>query len=164
MKGAIYMILLLLVCSCSVFKNTRSATDHNQLQVTQKEDAKLQVQKNWIRDTGSFTFYTDSANRNYAVQLWPKGAFTYSPDKGFTGEAEKVLIAGQSYELQKGGRQASSYESDQGILHAQSSKKNDVETDHLQKIKETTVSWKLILTGVIVITAFLSYFLYKHSR
>lgn len=41
---------------------------------------------------------TDSSQRNYEIEVWPKGIFTYG-DAGYTGEAYRLKVKGTKMEL-----------------------------------------------------------------
>ena len=38
----------------------------------------------------------DSAEMGFFLEIWPKGPFSFSPQNGFLGEAEKVLLRGHA--------------------------------------------------------------------
>lgn len=146
-----YMLFAVAFCSCSLFKNTRTEMERtHQLSANQK-DYHLMEQKGWLSKSGSITFYKDTNHVDYTIQIWPKGMFSYSQEKGFTGEADRVMI--------KGSASASSAFSDSNTLEQRDkskvelnlSQKDKQVTDDQKKVKTSSYSWKLILTGLGVI-------------
>jgi len=55
----------------------------------------IQDTEQFYNETGSESLYvaSDSSAYDYNLEIWPKGRFSYSPEKGFEGEAEKVKIS-----------------------------------------------------------------------
>lgn len=165
-SGRYYLLLVLSFYGCSLLKNKSKTTFKNQQRLKEKMELITQEQKNWLKDSGSFSFYKDSANRNYAVQLWPKGVFTYSPEKGFSGEADSVLIKGNSQGILSGVQSTNVHEQDIGKLEASLSRKNKLLTDQESKTTETTLSWKWLLAMVvfIILLSAAGYGTYKKSH
>jgi len=157
MRFWVFIILLCLPGGCSMLKNTSSATNRDQLKRTESEENKLQLNSHTLSDTDSFTFYNDSASRNYEVRLWPKGSFTYSPENGFTGEADRISISGHSADLKKGGEQKRAQKAEQSALDVHTIKQQKVNEEHVQKIKETSISWKWVVVITILLVAICSY-------
>ena len=98
MKGYVCLLVVLFFYSCGIMndkhttKTLSELTDETKLDLAMKAETELKDNslKMIVRD--------DSLNKDWNIQLWPKGKFTFSPQNGFEGEAEKVLINGRSFE------------------------------------------------------------------
>lgn len=154
-----YILLVIVFCGCSLFKNTSTEMERTHQLSSNQKDYRLTEQKDWLSKSGSITLYKDTNHADYSIQIWPKGMFSYSQEKGFTGEADRVMI--------KGNVSGSSAFSDSSILEQQDkgkvavnlSQKNKEIADDKKKVKTSSYSWKLILTGlgVILITGWVLY-------
>jgi hypothetical protein len=97
------------------------------------------------------SYFKDSANHDYEIQIWPKGAFTFSKDKGFTGQAAQIRIKGKSGRLMSGGAVSRKLEqSKEGLLLSDQQSKLKV-TGKKEVSKQTSPSWKAILISVLLI-------------
>lgn len=146
-----YMFLAIIFCSCNLFKNTSTEMERtHQLSANQK-DYRLTEQKDWLSKSGSITFYKDTNHANYSIQIWPKGMFSYSQEKGFTGEADQVMIKGDVSGSSAFSGLHTLEQQDQGKIAVAISQKNKKIADDQKKVKTSSYSWKLILTGFAVI-------------
>ncbi|MBB6502807.1 hypothetical protein [Pedobacter cryoconitis] len=118
--------------------------------------------KDWFKKTASLMFYRDSMRRDYAVQLWPKGAFTYSPEKGFSGGADSILFMGGSTELLTYSGKTTAQELDKGRIEEKSKQSKQDISQQQTKEKQSLVSWKWI-TLILVLTGFFGLWWYKKS-
>ncbi|SEA51790.1 hypothetical protein [Pedobacter hartonius] len=161
MRTSLYGLPLVILSSgCSLFKNTSTAIENShQLSSTEKE-LKVIQQKDWLSKSEGVAFYQDTGSRNYAIQIWPKGNFTFSPGAGFSGEAEKILVEGN---IKKATLAAGMYnieQQDKGKAESRvSEKKKQISDEHL-KSKRSLPSWKWMLTGVAML-AVLCWFTYR---
>lgn len=93
----VYIILILiygLLFGCGVWQNRSKLTSESSDLHAVKASLSTLTHKDSASNTQVLTFFKDSADQNYWVQLWPRGKFTFSNDKGFVGEAEKVIMQG----------------------------------------------------------------------
>lgn len=98
MRVCIVMVVVLLISGCNLLKNNSKTTDEQNLSLTHQSSLNTKDQKDWAKNSSSLLFYKDSAQRDYVVQLWPKGNFSYSAEKGFNGEADSLFIQGRTVE------------------------------------------------------------------
>lgn len=79
-------------------KNNSVATLKNKEEIAVNDQSTyLQQQRN-----RSLTVRNDSSDAFSQIEIWPKGRFDLSPEKGFSGQAEKVLI----HKKKKSGRKS----------------------------------------------------------
>jgi hypothetical protein len=82
----------------------------------------------------------------------PGGTFSFSPEKGYSGEADKVLITDKAKNRSVSAALSTTLQQDKGNVQRHLSVENKFKSDGKVKIKKTTVSWKWIIAGI----AFLS--------
>ena len=145
--------------SCGMIQNTAKTTDKSTEQFSSTADLSRSSLTEQKVESQSLTFFTDSTNQNYTVQLWPKGSFKYSALTGFEGEANKVLISGKVAGLKKGTNVTGS--KNQHSEHAELK----LNTAHKGKTSQTAVTKKsrpstwLILGGLVLLGALFIYLL-----
>ena len=151
--------LVVFSASCGMFKNTENSNSKSRRQSSYELNHSILEEKDWLSKSGSLTFYADSNNQDYTIQLWPVGRFSYSPEKGFTGEAEKILITDKSKSGSTYAGMTNTEESDKGRVDIRASEKNKSESAEQQKTKKSSVSWKVILAfiGLVVIIVWFIY-------
>ncbi|MBB6503019.1 hypothetical protein [Pedobacter cryoconitis] len=156
------LLLLFLMAGCGLFKNTRTKTEKSYQSSKQTSESELVENKDWFKKSASLVFYRDSMRRDYAVQLWPKGAFIYSPEKGFSGQADSILFIGSSNELLTYSGETIVQELDKGRIEERSKQsKKDISQQQTRE-KQSQVSWKWIM-WVLVLTAFIGLWWYEKS-
>ena len=89
MKTYIIMLAIALT-SCHILTKNKSTSK----KLTQKEELQLTAQHHTLSKQNKL-FLTDSSHSDFTVWLWPKGNFTFSPTKGFNGEAERIVVKGK---------------------------------------------------------------------
>ena len=152
---------------CGLLTNTTTTKQENKQLLKQNTAGKLLKQNDWLKEADSFTWYKDSANSNYAVQLWPKGAFTFSPDNGFAGEASRILITGNVLQTSNNTQLAHLREADKGKLQAELKTSNEQRSDLNNSNTKRSVSWKWIISVcvlVILIGLILYFKFYKQHK
>ncbi|WP_158799604.1 hypothetical protein [Pedobacter sp. L105] len=140
-------------------KNTNQTIDHARQDLSDQVSWKTIEEKNWRSRLNRLTFSEDSSDDHYTVKIWPEGLFSYSPAKGFSGAAKHVEIEGriQSKATIKDIAEAARQETENaGIAISASNKKV---TDQQIKTKESTPSYKWIISGIILalILSFVGY-------
>lgn len=146
-----YMFLVIVFCSCSLFKNTSTEMERTHQLSTNQKDYRLTEQRDWLSKSGSITFYKDTNHVDYSIQIWPKGMFSWSQEKGFTGEADQVMIKGAVSGSSAFSGLHTLEQQDKGKVAVNLSQKNKEVADDKKKVKTSSYSWKLILTGLGVI-------------
>jgi len=159
MKCLLAAGLVVFSASCSMFKNTEHSNSKSRQQSSYEAKQSIVEEKNWLSKTGSLTFYSDSTHQDYTIQLWPVGRFSYSLEKGFTGEAHRILITDKSKSGSAYADMANTEESDKGKVDIQTSAKEKTESAEQQKTKKSSVSWKVILAviGLVMIAIWFTY-------
>jgi len=161
MKRAIGALLLLATCSsCNLFKNTNTEISKDHESASKKSQLTLSEQKDWLSNSNETVFLKDSSNHNYEVQIWPKGLFSFSPEKGFNGEAGQVLIRGSTQESMETATTSKVEARDKGKVAVNLSQQQKIVADYNQKIKKSWPSWKWLLAGLVLIVA-ASWYLYR---
>jgi len=145
--------------SCGLLQRTTLTTDKDNQEYsnnTRLSVAKAQEQQ---LESQSLTFFTDSTNHDYQVQLWPKGPFKYSASSGFEGEAQKVLISGNVKGMRKGNGSTTSKAkgSSLEVLDHQASGKAKTEQSSVIKKSARSVWW--VFGSLILLAVLLFYFL-----
>jgi len=97
MKGVCFWLLIVLFSfGCSMLKSSKVITENSKQVHKSKTDLAFFEKKDVTRKSTDFVHYSDSMNRDYKIQFWPKGVFTFSAEKGFIGEADSVSISGSN--------------------------------------------------------------------
>ena len=83
-------ICLVFITACSVFKE-KSFYETDSLQ---RQEIKRATQSESTAMSQSLRIYSssDSTDRQSFAEIYPKGAFRYSPAEGFSGDAERLVI------------------------------------------------------------------------
>jgi len=151
--------LLYFFMSCGMLQRTTTTSDKDNQEFLSKGDLVTAIDREKNLESQSFTFYTDSINNDYSVQVWPKGNFTYSPVYGFEGEAEKLLINGHGKGLKEGVGISSSKakETDHAELKLKTVDKG--KSEQVATIRKSAPSLWLIVGGLVLLAAVILYFL-----
>ena len=159
MKRLVAAGWLMVLASCSILKNTDSNKHIAQQQSSYQASGHLVENRDWLNRSRALTFYADSSNQDYTIQLWPKGRFSYSAETGFTGEADKILITGKSKSGSSSLAKVDSEESDQGKTEIQTNLKAGTSSSQKDKLKKSSVSWKVVLafTALILVAGWAIY-------
>lgn len=155
----INLLLLMLASSCGLFQNIRTNKEKSHQVTSALTDINIAEQKDYLLKSGSIKLYTDSSRQSYNVELWPKGLFSFSPEKGFSGEASRVVITGNIYRLAVLSSLQSSEIQDKGKIGMTLNQTKKQVSDQQQKVKQSSVSWKWIL-AVLIIMVILGLFIY----
>ena len=153
MKNMISVLLLILFYGCSLLKNNSTEISKTHGLAVKKSNLAVLEQKDWLSKSSTTIFFKDTSNHQYEVQIWPKGAFSFSPDKGFTGEAGQVLIRGSTQESMESAGVSRVEEKDKGRMAVNIDQQEKVVADHSDKVKETSPSWKWLLAALILTLA-----------
>lgn len=158
-KVAFYIALFYALTSCGLLqRNTTTSTEDRQ-DLSGKVDMVTAAAQEKNMESQSFTFYTDSTQHGYSIQLWPKGHFTYSPLNGFEGEAEKVLVTGNLNGVKKGNGTTvlKANESERTELKLKTSEKGKAVQKATAKEKVPSAWW--VFGGLVLLAGMLMYFL-----
>lgn len=92
-------IFLIFMTACSVFKDKGFYQADSLLRRNEKLGLKA-VENSRVKIVEVYTS-EDSADKQYSVEISPKGLFKYSMTDGFSGEADRVVISGKIKEGKK---------------------------------------------------------------
>jgi hypothetical protein len=153
MKHLHQLLLLLSLSSCGIFRNSanRVNKEHTESSISSSVNTSTSNESQVI-GTAVLTF-RDSVSSDYLIQLWPKGVFTYSQDKGFAGEAERVLIRGKTQQSGSGNKLETHAAAASSSSNTVMEEKEKLVSDSKQTEKIKSVSWKsivpLLLLGLV---------------
>lgn len=152
MKGmSHFLMLVLLVCSCSLFKRTTTNTEKDNLKFQKQSKGKTVEDLTKTNNFQYLTFSRDSVQSAYRIQLWPKGRLIFKGPEGFEGEFDSVLMTGYLQKLNAGSE----------ILnvntHENKSKVADLKEDILMKaedekqVKQTIPDYYWIISCLLIV-------------
>lgn len=136
---------------CGLLHNSNKYTSETEDKSLDRSNSKFLKEKEMQTELSITSHFKDSANHDYEIQIWPKGTFSLSEDKGFIGQAEQIRIKGKSGSLRSGGITSRKLEqSKEGLLLADQQSKLKV-TGRKQLSKQTSPSWKVTLISALLI-------------
>ena len=95
-KGYVCLLVVLFFYNCGIMNDKHTTKALSELTDETKMDLVLKAETELKDNSLKMIVRDDSLNKDWNIQLWPKGKFTFSPQNGFEGEADKVLINGRS--------------------------------------------------------------------
>jgi hypothetical protein len=160
----IVVLALIFTCSgCSLLQNVRKTNDKKE--VSSENDQTISNGFSGSSSTvkKSVQFEVDTTKLTHKIQIWPKGQFIFSSDKGFVGAAEKVEV--ETYVK---------YDRHKLVMDNSVKKENNdsmfsLETHNSVNLKESkssidkSVSWKIMIFAAVLISL-LSFFAYSKIR
>ena len=122
----------------------------------------IQDTEQFYNETGSESLYvaSDSSAYDYNLEIWPKGRFSYSPEKGFEGEAEKVKISktGATETLLK--KELAEVTQEAVLKKSDRLENNLLKSNYTAEEKTTVLSWKWVTgIGLFLMVAALGWYL-----
>lgn len=100
---SLFLILgQLFLSACGMLHKTTKNSSVSTLK--NKEEIEVNDQSKYLhqQESGSLTIRSDSSDAFSQIEIWPEGRFDLSSEKGFSGQAEKILI----YKKKKSGRRS----------------------------------------------------------
>ena len=158
-KVVCFLVGLLLGQACSPLRNL----EKNRLSSKTVSDSSLHADLMVNSEEKENSLYRvrsqDSLDEAYRIQIWPKGAFSYDPLHGFSGEAEKIQVHGR--QMARRIRESADYRN--SSRNAQVNTSLDVE-QHSRFIEKQhslkkAVSWKTVLGYLLVVFCLIASFL-----
>ena len=104
-----------------------------------------------VKTSDGFILRKDSADKVYTIQFWPKGIFSFSTEKGFVGEAEKVVVNAyikEGAEVKERKHLKDSVSGNWNNSFDQSQEKQSIQNNNTI---EKSVSWKWVLAGIVLL-------------
>lgn len=152
----ILVIMLAFIYACGITK--KDVFSNKQQSTATQELAASQAYNHSFTES---LIIDDSLNSNAVFTIWPKGVFTYSPDAGFKGEAEKLQVLTQSWQLKQSEQKIAQVNAGTKTLAEKNVAivKSKVSEDH-------TLKWQpnywiiLMVVGVII----LGYWLFRRLK
>lgn len=141
--------LLLWASSCSLLTNSKVKKVEESYSDQYVAGFSVSSQKNWSGNSESLLLYRDSSQQNYAVQLWPKGVFTYSDAYGFTGEADSVKILRSTRNGISGSATATHHQEDQLSENQQFNENQTTKAAVKRHQTEKSPSMKIVLVVLL---------------
>jgi hypothetical protein len=139
------------LAGCGLLRNSSKYTSETEDKSLDHANSKFLKEKEMRTELNITSHFKDSANHNYEIQIWPKGTFSLSEDKGFIGQAERIQVKGKSGRLTNGGITSRKLEqSKEGLLLADQQSKLKV-TGKKELSKQTSPSWKVTLISALLI-------------
>lgn len=136
---------------CGLLRNSSKYTSEAEDKSLDQSNSRFVKEKEVLTELNITSHFKDSANHDYEIQIWPKGTFSFSEDKGFIGQAEQIRMKGKSGRLMNGGITSRKLEqSKEGLLLADQESKLKV-TGKKEQSKQTSPSWKVTVISALLI-------------
>ena len=151
------IICLISISGCALLKTTQKSINEASVSEDKQKTIKAsEANTNMNRYEGS-SFSTDSTADGYQIVVKPKGRFSFSPEDGFAGEAESVLISGWRKGVKN--RLENSSADEQSSTKREVELKENTSSNHSvnQEIKASFFNWKVLLVAFILLS--LAFFL-----
>lgn len=152
---ALSICVISLHYACATLK-TKALLKSKSISEFVKEQDSVGISQTQVQEKINF-YYSDSAKNTSLVTINPVGPFSYSPEKGFTGNASSILIAGNSAQWQGiNGIKESNLTTEQisktdgSEKKTQSSNQKEIQTK--KKITGKWVGWVLAVMAILVIS------------
>lgn len=143
--------LAILIVGCGLFKNTKSNSERYEEQITNQLEQQVSGNVDYLSSSSVIGLRLDSNRSDYFVELWPKGPFTFSSEKGFSGEAEKVRMHGSSKSGSSNTNIAKSSESQAAAFKSKVKQKQKLESGIRSDNKKSTPSWLWLIIGLVLL-------------
>jgi hypothetical protein len=152
MKGVGFLLMMLLFSfGCSLLKSSKVITEQSNQVHKSKTDLAFFEKKDVTRKSTDFVHYSDSMDRDYRIQFWPKGGFTFSVEKGFVGEADSVSISGSIRGRSSYSGMTQFEERDVGKVEGKFRQSAQVVSNRQTKVKTSSVSWAWVFAGLLAV-------------
>jgi len=118
-----------------------------------------------VKTSEGFIFRRDSADKVYTIQFWPKGIFNFSAEKGFVGEAEKVVVNAYIMEGAEVKERKHLKDSVSGNWNNSFDQSREKQSIQKNSIIEKSVSWKLVLARIalLIVAGGSGYFYFRRN-
>lgn len=150
MRSCVLLLIVFLLTGCSLVRNTKKAFAEEQIVTNKKTTLKLDATKESIEGKRLMAQFRDSSGHSYAVEIWPKGSFSFDNESGFSGEATKVLISGKQDKLTSRALklEGKTVTKEFQLLEGQATEKLKILKG--EKLIQNSPSWKWMLVLLVV--------------
>jgi len=101
---------------------------------------------------------SDSLSRTYRLLLWPKGSFTFSPEMGFVGEAEKIELSGTLEQIKAYSAMVNSQTAEKIKVKAALKEQEKKVSEEKNVVVSSAYSLKWLIAGIVFIGAAVFWF------
>ena len=134
-------------------KQTKKVSDQSNQRYENSTEIKSTRKDDHTLESVNMIYQKDSSQAAWQIQLWPKGRFMFSADKGFEGEAQKILItglhqSGSSLEERNTSREERKLAVESGVKQ-----KVKVESAAKKEVVSASLSWKWIVILLFIAAA-----------
>jgi len=153
--GAMNVCLLLLLSSCATLK-TRTLLKSDSSSVIETAQDSTGISQTQLQEKLAFQ-YSDSAKNTSEVTIIPVGPFSYSPEKGFQGNASSILIEGSAAqwkglaaikEVNSNTEQATKVSDNENKVKIASHK----ETQNERKVTGRRIGWAVAVLAILAVS------------
>lgn len=165
MRGCLWCCIAVLFMGCGVFRNSSRAFVEEELLVNQKTTLKLDEERVEVEGLRIKTQFKDSTGLSYAVEIWPKGSFSFDHEHGFSGEATKVLIHGKADKLltAESKEERKRFRNASKVVQMENAEK--LKKRNTEKVSTSNLSWKwLVLLFFVILCLIVRTRLYRIAR
>lgn len=160
----IFFLAISQLCACNLLKRTDSTVNKSHAsQSGQMQMSSLQ-ENNRLITSASNTLEIKGREADYRVQFWPKGNFTFSPQGGFSGTADSVIVSGRSATHTAAAASAAMKIQDKGKTKTSYAHQEKTVLDLSEKKKSSSPSWKLLLPAIVLLLLLAGYVIRKLKR
>lgn len=151
MRCTALILLLLIVGSCNMFRNSTKTSKDDYHLLKSNVDLKTVTRNERKTNSDQLTFKKDSGNQNYTLQIWPRGRFFFSAAGRFEGEADSLRVTGKTGHL-KTALSAGRIEEEERLSAGSSLSKAGKEVVKTAvEVERFSPSWKVIIAGLCVL-------------
>jgi len=149
----ICIALIAFVYGCGLMQ-TRTRNRSKDYTLEQRElDLKVSAD---LEKNGSFNMLhrsKDSLSSTYRILLWPKGSFTFSPEMGFVGEAEKIEMSGTLEQLKAYSAMVNNQTKEKVKVTATLNEEGKKVAEQKNVVVSSAYSLKWLIAGIVFIGA-----------
>ena len=147
--------------SCALFKSTKKESELEKRSASLEWSAKQSLHSSGEKNSTSLLLRRDSGTNAFSVKIWPKGAFTFSAENGFTGTADSMAWYGNNDGLHTTSAQMQSREKNSTVAET-TVKASSAERAEQKKTKnESWLPLKWVLVGIMVLAG-VTWYVLRH--
>ena len=148
------MALFITLHGCGVINKTDKKTEQSKSSSNHSEQTTTTLEDESAGKSLQMFFEKDDVQSAYAVQLWPKGAFKFSAENGFEGEAEQIIISGLIKEQRNHTELAQNEQQYKGKQETIAEKRTQEKDTSKQESRETKSDFGWVIFGILLFIIF----------